>query len=255
MCSCSIKPPPEPAGVAALTDGWTQSCVPVGGTASLGSKGSFVISRCLHLLPPCRGCAESSIARRMHICNLPFFSYASCAAVQPTCWVRHLCIRAQPSFWLRQQNLCRVEHLHVQALLSFRRDEFTFPFVVKSLVQAIDDPKERVKLAAVEAMAVVSSMVGSQTGPLLSAVGAPESARSLLNERFANKALPSLNADDLVEHQVGCTNRLSTLPLTAPKSARTPLHGRFAGRTLCSLNGTEIWWSTMWLAPAGDACC
>lgn len=139
----------------------------------------------------------------------------------------------------------------MQALLSFRRDEFTFPFVVKSLVQAIDDPKERVKLAAVEAMAVVSSMVGSQTGPLLSAVGATESTRSLLNERFANKALPSLNADDLVEHQVGCSN----LPLTAPDSARIPLHGRFAARTLCSLNGIEIWCSTMWLALTGDACC
>ena len=107
----------------------------------------------------------------------------------------------------------------MQALLSFRRDEFTFPFVVKSLVQAIDDPKERVKLAAVEAMAVVSSMVGSQMGPLLSAVGAPESTRSLLNERFASKALPSLTADDLVEHQVGCANSISTLPATAPDNA------------------------------------
>ena len=82
--------------------------------------------------------------------------------------------------------------------------------MVKSLVQAIDDPKERVKLAAVEAMAVVNSMVGAQTGPLLTAVGATESTRSLLNERFASKALPSLNADDLVEHQVGSTNDLSS---------------------------------------------
>ena len=112
--------------------------------------------------------------------------------------------------------------------------------MVKSLVQAIDDPKERVKLAAVEAMAVVSSMVGSQTGPLLSAVGAPESTRSLLNERFASKALPSLNADDLVEHQVGSANRLSTLPVSAPDSVRTTLHERIAGGTLRSLHGDDL---------------
>ena len=128
----------------------------------------------------------------------------------------------------------------MQALLSFRRDEFTFPFVVKSLVQAIDDPKDRVKLAAVEAMAVASSMVGSQMGPLLNAVGAPESTRSLLNERFASKALPSLNADDLVEHQVSFTNRLSALPVTAPDSFCITLHARIAQKTLRSLHRVDL---------------
>ena len=90
----------------------------------------------------------------------------------------------------------------LQALLTHNEAEFDQQRIVQVLVRALKDDHSRVVTVAIEALAVVHSMIGDDIQPLLIASGASVSSRLMLAGRFASKELPAIKADGAVENEV-----------------------------------------------------
>lgn len=90
----------------------------------------------------------------------------------------------------------------LQALLTFDKNDFTFPPLVRSLLDIITREGGRVRAAAIEAMAVVDKAMDSHLGGLLSSAGAPEAVRRELEERFRAGHLPTVGPEGLLEPAV-----------------------------------------------------
>jgi len=73
--------------------------------------------------------------------------------------------------------------------------------LVSALGAALKDSSPRVRQMAVEALAVAASLLGtSRVGTLLDQLNMDSDTRIQLKERFSVRALPSINAEGLVEH-------------------------------------------------------
>ncbi|KAK9817952.1 hypothetical protein WJX72_004805 [[Myrmecia] bisecta] len=130
----------------------------------------------------------------------------------------------------------------IQALLTFSKDEMSLGSIFKSLAQALEDSKDRVRTAAVEAMAVLHAEYGTQLQALLASCNLPEATRRQLQERFARKTLPTLNSEGFVEHQVharppsaasqqqGYTSLTSPLSILQQREPGSPSRDRSVGK-------------------------
>eukprot|EP00951_Prasinocladus_malaysianus_P019052 scaffold153745_cov40-Prasinocladus_malaysianus.AAC.1 len=94
--------------------------------------------------------------------------------------------------------------ISLRALLTFSKDDFTFPPLVRALLTSINSENGKVRDAAIEAMAVVNKCLDSHLGGLLTSCGADESTRQMLSRRFESPSLAVIGPEGLLElpHQV-----------------------------------------------------
>mmetsp|Transcript_2156 Transcript_2156/g.4433 ORF Transcript_2156/g.4433 Transcript_2156/m.4433 type:complete len:1381 (-) Transcript_2156:85-4227(-) len=74
-----------------------------------------------------------------------------------------------------------------------------FSTIALDLKEALQDPRARVKSTAVEAIAVIHSIVGERVMSLLGHLDSEQ--QELLVERFQHRQLPTISAEGLVEHR------------------------------------------------------
>ncbi|GFR42338.1 hypothetical protein Agub_g3246 [Astrephomene gubernaculifera] len=144
-----------------------------------------------------RGANMKLIKRLMHACSpaTVLAELAAAGASKPNCRVREELI-----------------NVHIMAMLAFSRGSYDAAAVYRLLASGLEDAKEKVRLVALEGLAVLHSRLGGEELAALMAGGGGQQAgggqplaealRAQVAARLANPALPVLNGDGLVEHAV-----------------------------------------------------
>lgn len=98
-----------------------------------------------------------------------------------------------------------VVNTHILAMLQLPKEAYEPQAMLKVLVDAMADSKDKVKLVALEGLAVLNAKMG---GPgfqgLMKHAGAlvSDPVKAQINERLTNSQLPGINADGMVEHVI-----------------------------------------------------
>ncbi|KAG2502218.1 hypothetical protein HYH03_000704 [Edaphochlamys debaryana] len=101
-----------------------------------------------------------------------------------------------------------VLNCHIMGMLGFPRNAYDVPALYRMFSACLMDTKDKVRLVALEGMAVLNSrlppgeMAAMISGQRNGSRALPEAQRTQVSERLANRSLPSINGDGLVEHVV-----------------------------------------------------
>ncbi|KXZ45846.1 hypothetical protein GPECTOR_50g640 [Gonium pectorale] len=109
---------------------------------------------------------------------------------------------SHPSWRVREEVL----NTHIMAMLSFAASSYDANVMYQLLSSCLSDGKDRVRMVALEGLAVLNSRIGGSelealtSGQRAGCEALPEALRSQLAARLENPALPGINADGIVEH-------------------------------------------------------
>lgn len=102
--------------------------------------------------------------------------------------------------WRVREELVNV---YITAMLLLSPTSFDWPSTARFLLDLLDDAKQRVRLAALEAFGVLASKVAdSRLRNILMAIDCSPSSQKLILERAQSPDLPRLNSEGYVQHVV-----------------------------------------------------
>lgn len=97
------------------------------------------------------------------------------------------------------------------ALLTFPKTRFNFRRIVQYLYNSLKDSKPRVKFCSMEALAIISSIIGKDNVfQILEELGLDRETTQLLTLRFEDPLLASLTPEGLLQHVAGTRSNAGT---------------------------------------------
>lgn len=121
-------------------------------------------------------------------------------SVGPSSVVPLVLASAHHSHWRVREEVVNV---CILAVLMFPSQHLDLQALCQAVLRAMDDPKERVRIIALEAMAVIGSTCGpSDFRSLLDDLQASQANIMLIDERMMNSNLPSMGTEGRVQHIV-----------------------------------------------------
>ncbi|TPX70560.1 hypothetical protein SpCBS45565_g01639 [Spizellomyces sp. 'palustris'] len=103
------------------------------------------------------------------------------------------------------------------ALLTFPEAQWDFPCIIKELLGTLKDGKAKVKYVTVEAYSVVAATLSpNRMQEILRGFGLDEETLHLLDLRFMDRTLPTLNSEGSLEHIISRSTVTTPQPMASP---------------------------------------